>query len=166
MPSTTAASHLTKALAEMRAERGALMKRLTHLDAAIAATQTYVGGGSSQPTGARAQAPRPAKAASKRSAVSGQTGQTAKNPKGARSGSRQPDSPLQTAILSVVREGGKSWSAADITKALTKRGLLASGEHATDKVRKSLNGLRGRGIVVSKRQGDGKFAPTVWKLAK
>jgi hypothetical protein len=162
MPSTTAASHLTKALAEMKAERGVLIKQLKQLDTMIATTEAYTAG-SSRLAGSPAPAARPAKPASNRPATTRQNGHS---PTGAGTGSRQPDSPVQTAILSVIRENGKSWSAADLTKALTKRGILTGGEHATDKVRKSLSGLRGRGVVVSKRQGDGKFAPTVWKLAK
>ena len=153
MPSSTA-SHLSRALDDMRAEYQLLAKRASKLQTAIAAAEEYVG------------TPRPVK----RSIPARQNGRSAAKPKRAPvSAAVKPQQPaIDAAIVTVIREGGKrSWSAADLTSALSKRGIVkaADGPQATEKVRKALSRLRRKGVLVGKRDGEGQWAPTIWTLA-
>ncbi len=162
MPSTTTNPERVT-LATMKAERSQLMQDLTRLDTAIAAWESYVGGGSRGPVSAPAR--QPAKAAVKRAVANHGNGQKA--PTTAKRTASGSASPAQTAILSVIRSSNKDgWSTADLAKALTERRVITTSKGAADKVRKALGRLKERGVVVSKRQGSGKFARTTWTLAK
>ena len=162
MPSTATPSHVRRALDEMSAERKALMNRLSDLDTLIAATQTYYGSAAGQASHGRPAA-RPVPRAPK-STVARKSSVAA-----ARSKSSGPDSPLQAAVVGMMRSGGKAgWSAAALGDALVKSGVIGNAEakRANEKVRKALNGLKRRGVVIAKHQGAGKFARAEWKLAK
>lgn len=153
MPSPTT-DHLSPAsVAKLRSKRDRLRTDLVKLERFIAAAEEYFG-----------HAPAAKKAPSART-------KAPTVPKRGRStvGVRKPDqSPVQTALLAVMRSNGKrAWSAADLTAALAKRGLVPAEprEKATAKVRKALNGLRTKGVLASERQGKGDFATTAWKVA-
>ena len=152
MPSPTA-NPMLNAIDEMRAEHRRLMSQAGELHELIVAAERY--------SGTSRQAKRPI-ATSKNGHAAAKTSRPTP-----RAAVKTQPAPVHEGIVAVMREDSKgSWSAADLAASLIKRGALKakSEQQARGKVRKALNGLRKKGVLVSKRDGQGTFAPTTWNL--
>ncbi len=127
--------HMTIALAELRAELNTLHERAAKIQNLIIGLEDYAG--------------PPAPYA---------------NPttNGARPSIRE-------GAVTVLRESGnRGWLLSDLANEMFKRGWLGGnreGKASKETLRQALHDLQKQSVLVAERQGDGQWAPSIWKLS-
>lgn len=127
--------HMTIALAELRAELEAVLERAGKLQNLIIGMEDFVG-------------------------------PPASLVKAAENGARPS---IREGAVTVVRESGnRGWLLSDLANEMFKRGWLGGnkeGKPSKETLRQALHDLQKQGVLVAERQGDGQWAPSIWKLS-
>lgn len=127
--------HVALALAEMRAELNSIHERAAKLQNLIMAMEDYAG-------------------------------PPVRSPNAVTNGARPS---IREGVATVMRESGnRGWLLSDLANEMFKRGWLGGnkdGKPSKETLRQALHDLQKQGVLLAERQGDGQWAPSIWKLS-